>query len=333
MPDEVPKRILSIQSAVVSGYAGNRASTFPLQLLGYDVSALNTVHFSNHTGYGSFRGFRLTAEQILEQYEGLEENGLSCRHGYLLTGYVPGEEGVMAVGQIAERLRNERKRMGEGLMWVCDPVMGDQGRLYVSQGCVEAYKDIIRSADVITPNQFEAETLTGLTITSLPTLRTAMTALHEAYGVKHVVITSIQLPSHPDSLICAGSTQTPGKHMHAQFWYQVPKQPGFYSGTGDVFAALLLAHLDAGSLAEGGALQIVVRKVLSTLSSILSRTRKGMEEELQTSSTDLDRNEKEEKVRVIRAAELRLVQSQEAILRPPESGWLEPRVDWPEEMN
>lgn len=48
--------ILSIQSHVAYGYVGNRAATFPLQRLGFDVWAVNTVQFSNHTGYGAWKG-------------------------------------------------------------------------------------------------------------------------------------------------------------------------------------------------------------------------------------------------------------------------------------
>ena len=46
-----PERILSIQSHVVSGYVGNKSATFPLQLLGFETDCINSVQFSNHTGY------------------------------------------------------------------------------------------------------------------------------------------------------------------------------------------------------------------------------------------------------------------------------------------
>ena len=48
--------ILSIQSAVAYGHVGNSAATFPLQRLGHEVWPVPTVVFSNHTGYGAWRG-------------------------------------------------------------------------------------------------------------------------------------------------------------------------------------------------------------------------------------------------------------------------------------
>eukprot|EP00128_Syssomonas_multiformis_P004515 Colp12_sorted_trinity150504_noHs@30230 len=70
------KRVLSIQSHVVSGYVGNKAATFPLQTLGFDVDAINSVQFSNHTGYEIFKGSRLDGNQLWELFEGLEANDL-----------------------------------------------------------------------------------------------------------------------------------------------------------------------------------------------------------------------------------------------------------------
>lgn len=141
-----------------------------LNLLGLETGTLNTVQYSNHSGYRQLRGFRTSAAQILEIFEGLEQSGLLEGFDMLLTGYVPGEEELLAVGKIAR----EVKARGGGFWRKCargrrtgrdadrrgtvlDPVMGDQGRLYVSEGVLPVYKSLMHDADLIVPNQFETE--------------------------------------------------------------------------------------------------------------------------------------------------------------------------------
>lgn len=94
-----------------------------LQLLGLEVAALNTVQFSNHSGYRQLKGFRTTGEQITELYEGLKMNG-NDDFGMLLTGYVPGAEGVEAVGRIAKDLKEKMKERKGGLFWGMLIVLG-----------------------------------------------------------------------------------------------------------------------------------------------------------------------------------------------------------------
>lgn len=151
-----------------------------LQLLGLDVAALNTVQFSNHSGYRQVKGFKTTGEQITELYDGLKMNG-NDDFGMLLTGYVPGAEGVEAAGRVAVDLKERRKEEKGVFFWrmsmsdmrvsssfridladrfltiVLDPIMGDEGRLYVGEDVIPVYKSLLALADLIVPNQFEAE--------------------------------------------------------------------------------------------------------------------------------------------------------------------------------
>jgi pyridoxine kinase len=78
-------RVLSIQSHTVQGYVGNKSAVFPLQLLGFDVDPINSVQFSNHTGYPTFRGQVLNGSQLWDLIEGLAENDL-LHYTHLLTG-------------------------------------------------------------------------------------------------------------------------------------------------------------------------------------------------------------------------------------------------------
>lgn len=75
----------------------------------------------------------------------------------MLSGYIPGADSVEAVGAIARKLKAKAAAKPGSFFWVLDPVMGDNGRLYVAEDVVPAYKALVKGADLILPNQFEAE--------------------------------------------------------------------------------------------------------------------------------------------------------------------------------
>lgn len=124
------KRCLSIQSHVVHGYVGNKSATFPLQLLGFDVDAINSCQLSSHTGYRTFKGEKLHGDQLLAILQGLEENGLMGAYSHVLTGYVSTPSFLEAIAAAVRTIR----RLNPGAVYVCDPVMGDHGKLYVPAG-------------------------------------------------------------------------------------------------------------------------------------------------------------------------------------------------------
>lgn len=82
------RRVLSIQSHVVHGYCGNKSATFPLQLLGFDIDAINSVQLSNHTGYKTMKGQVLNSEELDDLFQGLIANDIHLTYSHLLTGYV-----------------------------------------------------------------------------------------------------------------------------------------------------------------------------------------------------------------------------------------------------
>lgn len=124
------KRCLSIQSHVVHGYVGNKSATFPLQLLGFDVDAINSCQLSSHTGYRTFKGEKLHGDQLLAILQGLEENGLMGAYSHVLTGYVSTPSFLEAIAAAVRTIRGINPRA----VFVCDPVMGDHGKLYVPAG-------------------------------------------------------------------------------------------------------------------------------------------------------------------------------------------------------
>src|SRR5579875_3297909 len=172
--------ILSIQSWVAYGHVGNAAAMFPLQRLGAEVWAVNTVQFSNHTGYGAWRGHINTGEQVRAIVEGIAERGALPRCDAVLSGYM-GDVGIgTAIRDAASAVRAANPRA----LWCCDPVLGDDvdgsgDGFYVRPGIPEFMRDqAVPAADIVTPNRFELEYLTGTECRSLAATKRAVTALH-----------------------------------------------------------------------------------------------------------------------------------------------------------
>ena len=223
-------RCLTIQSHVVSGYVGNKCAVFPLQLHGFDVDPILSVQFSNHTGYGSWKGEVMTGEQLQSIVEGLESNGLLEGYTHVLTGYMRQRVDAAHGREACAPLR----ALNPALVYVCDPVLGDNGKLYVPAELVGIYRDdIVPLATMLTPNQFEAELLTGVTIATESDALGACQALHEA-GPASVVLTPLDLEEDADEPTDGGTRRTTrrragespppiapvahhaaGKHVHA----------------------------------------------------------------------------------------------------------------------
>eukprot|EP01051_Picozoa_sp_SAG22_P032396 SAG22_NODE_13642_length_399_cov_1.373333_1_plen_117_part_10 len=108
-------------------------AVFPLQLLGMEVDPVNSVQFSNHTGYkNGWTGKCLEGDDLLSLVEGLEKNGLLQGYTHLLTGYIGSASFAKTITKVLAKLR----AANPDLIYVCDPVMGDEGRLYVPEELV-----------------------------------------------------------------------------------------------------------------------------------------------------------------------------------------------------
>ncbi|KAJ2780275.1 hypothetical protein H4R18_003549 [Coemansia javaensis] len=304
-PSQAPEaRILLIQSHVVSGYVGNRAATFPLQLLGHEVDVINTVQFSNHTGYNGFAGERFSAQHMLELYAGLRANGLDRGYTHLVAGYMGNAENVRAVEQIAAGLRDANP----GLVVVVDPVLGDDGALYVPEPLVALYRDVLcPAAALLTPNQFEAEQLSGVRIGSLADAKRACDRLH-ALGARSVVVTSMQADGDADRLLLVGSERDSGD----QFAIAFPRLHGWFTGSGDLFAALLTARLH-----ECRALRRACELATASQAAVMAATKRHQEEAPGAAMPAAPCPRGERPAATVRAFELRIVPSQHLILSPP----------------
>lgn len=251
--------ILSIQSAVAYGHAGNSSAVFPLQRLGVEVWPVYTVTFSNHTGYGSWRGPLIPAEDVREVVLGIDDRGALERCDAVLTGY----QGSPEVGQVILDSVALVKQRNPKAIYCCDPVMGDVGRgFYARPGIPEFFRDnIVSMADVMSPNLFELEFLTGTTVA---TMQDALAAAHQlrAAGPETVLVTSVVFDTD----------ETPVMRMIAvdgrEAWtVETPLIDRQFTGSGDLTTATFLAHLLAGD-----GLKVSLEKTACTVYGILKAT-------------------------------------------------------------
>ncbi|MEO0394141.1 MAG: pyridoxal kinase PdxY, partial [Pseudomonadota bacterium] len=192
------KSLLSIQSHVAFGYVGNRAATFPLQRLGFDVTAVNTVQFSNHTGYGAWTGEVFTADHIAGLIDGVEARGGLDVCAGVLSGYL----GDAALGEVVLDAVTRVKGRNPDALFCCDPVMGDVGRgFFVRDGIPEFFRDkALASADILVPNQFELAYLADQPIATLDDALTATASLRQQ-GPRQVLVTSFEPKEGPPDQI------------------------------------------------------------------------------------------------------------------------------------
>ncbi|CAH0314238.1 pyridoxal kinase PdxY [Roseomonas sp. CECT 9278] len=260
--------ILSIQSWVAYGHVGNASAIFPLQRLGAEVWGIHTVQFSNHTGYGAWRGQVFGAELIHELVQGIEERGAMARCDAVLSGYMGSAEIGAAILDAARRV----KAANPAALWCCDPVIGDVGRgVFVRPGIPEFLRDqALPAADIITPNQFELEWLTGREVRTLDDAKAAIAAL-QAKGPRCVLVTSLRLDDTPEGEI--GMLAGEG----GAFWrLSTPMLPLSVNGAGDAIAALFLFHRLRGGAADA------LSAAASSVFGLLRRTAEAGSREILT---------------------------------------------------
>jgi pyridoxine kinase len=234
-------RILSIQSAVAYGHVGNSAAVFPLQRLGHEVWPVHTVLFSNHTGYGAWRGPVIAGTDVHEVILGMEDRGALAQVDLVLSGYQGSPQIASVILDAVDRV----KAANPAAAYACDPVMGnaDSG-CFVDPAIPPLIRDrVVPRADVITPNQFELGELTGTTLPPTAALDHVLAAADAArdLGPQTVLVTSVRHAEQPPETLemvvvtstGAWSVRTPRLALHA-------------NGSGDVTAALFSAHLLAG---------------------------------------------------------------------------------------
>jgi len=252
--------VLSIQSAVACGHVGNSAATLPLQRLGFDVLAVNTVQLAHHPGHGRWRGHKVAPAAIAEIVGGLEEHGALGNCVAVLIG-------DPAVADVVLRAVAAVRAARPDALFMCDPVIGDDhSGVFVSAGIPERMRqDLVPRADIVTPNRFELAALTGHEVSDLPTALAAAAALR-AGGPRLVVATGLPLPDGLGVLAAADD----------EAWLvTTPRRPVAFGGTGDVFSALFLGHY-----LRSGVVQMGLERAVSAIYALVERGCEGGAKEL-----------------------------------------------------
>lgn len=261
-------KILSIQSAVAYGHVGNSAAVFPLQRIGVEVLPVYTVNFSNHTGYGAWRGPLISPADVAEVLTGIEERGVFPQIDAVLSGY-QGSEGI---GDVILDAVARVKAANPAAVYACDPVMGN-----AKSGCFVApaipvllRERVVPAADIITPNQFELGFLTGTEPADLESTLVSVDLARDM-GPRTVLVTSVERPDAPEGTIEMLAVTDDGAWI-----VQTPRIPMKANGSGDVTAALFTAHYGAT-----GDAALALARTVSSVFDLLQNTYDSGERELQ----------------------------------------------------
>ncbi|PSL37628.1 pyridoxal kinase [Labedella gwakjiensis] len=261
-------KILSIQSAVAYGHVGNSAAVFPLQRIGVEVLPVYTVNFSNHTGYGAWRGPLISPEQVADVITGIEDRGVFPQIDAVLSGY----QGGVGIGDVIVDAVRRVKEANPSAIYACDPVMGN-----AKSGCFVApeipillRERVVPAADLITPNQFELGFLTGTEPADLESTLESVD-LARAMGPSIVLVTSVERPDRDPETIEMLAVDDDGAWLVA-----TPQLPIKANGSGDVTAALFTAHYR-----ETGSAQTALERTASSIFDLIDLTYRSGERELQ----------------------------------------------------
>jgi pyridoxine kinase len=250
--------ILSFQSRVVYGHVGNSMAEFALRRLGHDIWPIDTVSFSNHPGYGTWRGRITPAAELAALVEGLAALNVLPRCRAVLSGYLGSEENGGTVLDAVEQMRAARPVS----LYCCDPVMGDRDSgLYVADSVVRFFRDrALFSADIVAPNHYELEVLAGRPLPGLDDVLAAALELR-ARGPGIVLVSSVVSAAQ-------GADRIGTLAASDGVWLvTTPRLPLTARGAGDLLAALFLGrYLDRHDVADA-----LARAVASTF-TVIERT-------------------------------------------------------------
>jgi pyridoxine kinase len=252
--------LISIQSHVAFGHVGNSAAVFALQRLGCEVWPVHTVQFSNHTGYGAWKGEVFAAARISEVVDGIADLGVLSTCDGVLSGYI----GAVETGEAILAAVNKIKAANPNASYCCDPVIGNRVRgEFVRPGITEFMRRrAMPAAQVVTPNHFELDRLAGRETRCFASILSAVDTIH-AHGPRAVLVTSVCADETPDDRLDIIASDTGGRYL-----VRTPLLTTPANGAGDLIAALFFLHyLRSGSAA--GALAVAT----SSVYGLLRRTR------------------------------------------------------------
>ncbi len=257
-------RILSIQSHVAYGHVGNSAAVFPLQRLGHEVWPVLTVNFSNHTGYGAWRGPLIDPADVTDVIQGIEDRGVLPTCDAVLSGY----QGSPAVAGVVVDAVQRVKAANPAATYTCDPVMGNaKSGCFVNPEIPPVIREqVVPVADILTPNQFELGFLTGTDPHALDEVLASADAAR-AMGPSTILVTSVETGEDTIGLMAVDDD--------GAWLVETPLLPMKANGSGDITAALFTAHLH-----ETGSAQQAVERTVSSVHAVLRQTLESGEREL-----------------------------------------------------
>ena len=261
-------KILSIQSAVAYGHVGNSAAVFPLQRIGVEVLPVYTVNFSNHTGYGAWRGPLIDPKEVGDVITGIEERGVFPQIDVVLSGY----QGGVGIGDVIVDAVKRVKAANPSAIYACDPVMGNakSGCFVAPEIPVLLRERVVPAADLITPNQFELGFLTDTDPTTLESTL-ASADLAREMGPRTILVTSVERPDRDPETIEMLAIDDSGAWI-----VTTPMLPLKANGSGDVTAALFTAHYR-----ETGSAATALERTASSIFDLIDTTHRSGERELQ----------------------------------------------------
>lgn len=267
-----PRAVIVISSHVVRGSVGNRAAVFALETLGFPVWAVPTITLPWHPGHGRATRIVVPPDQFAALMADLMEAPWLGEVGAVLSGYLGDPGQAASVAGLVEAV----KTRDPDALYICDPVMGDAGGLYVPEETATAIRDrLMPLADIATPNRFELEWLSG---TVLPDIESIMkAALATPPPTMLVTSAPAALEGGIGNLLLDRSQALLAEHR------VICRPP---NGLGDLTAALYLAHtLNGASRADA------LQSTTAAVYEILARTtrRGGDELHLETDTDCLSR--------------------------------------------
>jgi pyridoxine kinase len=248
--------VIVISSHVIRGSVGNRAAVFALETLGYPVWAMPTVVLPWHPGHGPSTRLTFPESDFDKAIDDLIRAPWLGEVKAVLTGYFGNAAQPRAVARLIEALR----RNNPDLIYVCDPVMGDLGGLYIPQPTAEAIRDeLLPLATIATPNRYELAWLSGAPLDDNNAIMEAAIAL----GPPRMLVTSA-VPMMTGS---TGNLYLTGNHALLAEHRLIDHAP---NGLGDLLSAVFLARVMSG-MDEEKALQTTTASVFEVLARSVKR--------------------------------------------------------------
>ncbi|MDR0488623.1 MAG: pyridoxal kinase PdxY [Propionibacteriaceae bacterium] len=251
--------IMSIQSSVAFGHVGNSVAGFTLMRMGVETYPVVTVHYSNTTSYGSWKGPVLSSKDVMDVVTGVDERGALAEVDGVLSGF----QGSESMGETILSAVELIKIRNPEAIYCCDPVMGDVGRgMFVAPGIPEFLRDrVVPYADIVTPNQYELDFLTESETTSTKDLLCAVDQMISK-GPSTILVTSAIADDTPENSISMLAA------TRDEAWLiSTPLLDQVFTGSGDMTSAVFFAHF-----LESSRLDFALEKTASVIYSVLEAT-------------------------------------------------------------